>query len=336
LSDLQIEALTPANAQAIAPILKTSHFKPLRYLAREQGDSLDSHWQHSVEDLLPSERTHAFLASRGGEPVGFLVYAESPWESDLFGQKAGVLHHFALSESAGHRGPLARELLDHALRHAHSIGMRFLSTKVYADDVPVIHALESRGFLLMDTVVECHFDARRTPLAGVAPPKVAADVVLRLATPADRDGLVAASRLAFGGHFGRFHSDERIGRDVATKIYEQWMHSSLDGYADWIDVAEIDGRIAGFSIWKKPARRDLELAVPVGHYSISGIHPEFHGRGLFTALTYAGTERMLAFADIVEGPTHVNNVGVQLGYAKVAWRVGSDARHSFHKWFDPA
>jgi hypothetical protein len=79
LSDLQIEALTPANAQAIAPILKTSHFKPLRYLAREQGDSLDSHWQHSVEDLLPSERTHAFLASRGGEPVGFLVYAESPW-----------------------------------------------------------------------------------------------------------------------------------------------------------------------------------------------------------------------------------------------------------------
>ena len=39
-------------------------------------------------------------------------------------------------------------------------------------------------------------------------------------------------------------------------------------------------------------------------------------------------------ADVIEGPTHINNYGVQFGYAKMGWRVLSDARHSFHKWID--
>ena len=39
-------------------------------------------------------------------------------------------------------------------------------------------------------------------------------------------------------------------------------------------------------------------------------------------------------ADLIEGPTHVNNYGVQMGYLKMGWRVCSDARHSFHNWMD--
>ena len=140
------------------------------------------------------------------------------------------------------------------------------------------------------------------------------------------------AHLAFEGHFGRFHADRRLGKEVATRVYEQWLGSSLDGYADWIDVAEISGNIAGFSVWKKPSPQEVELKIRIGHYSISGIHPAYHGRGLFTALTHEGMKGMQGFADVLEGPTHINNYGVHAGYSKLNWRVGADARHSFHKW----
>ena len=114
------------------------------------------------------------------------------------------------------------------------------------------------------------------------------------------------------------------------------MRSSLDGYADWIHLALVAGKIAGFSIWKRPSNAESQLKLRVGHFSIAGIHPDYHGQGLFTALTFAGMESLNGSVDIVEGPTHVNNYGVQMGYAKLGWRVLSDARHSFHKWMDGA
>jgi ribosomal protein S18 acetylase RimI-like enzyme len=331
-SEVEIENLSLARIDEIESLLGASAFKPLRYLARELSDSLDDFWFRSIKDLLQPEKARGFLAIRNGEAVGIIIYSDNPWETTMMGKKAGVINHFVIAQSARRSGKVALQLLDHALQQALSSGMQFILGKAYTDDVAVIHALESRGFLLMDTVVDCYYDFRRSPLEHIVRPAISADVVLRLAVPEDRAELVLAARSAFQGHFGRFHADELIGREVATKIYEEWINSSMDGYADWIYVAEISGKIAGFSIWKRPSPLENNLQVRVGHYSISGIHPDYHGRGLFTALTYEGMKRMQEIAEIVEGPTHINNQGVQAGYAKLHWRVCGDARHSFHKW----
>ena len=186
----------------------------------------------------------------------------------------------------------------------------------------------------MDTIVDCYYDYRRTPLVSLQFPKIADNVILRLATSADRDELVVVARLAFQKHFGRFHADTRIGRPVATQAYEQWIYSSMDGYADCIHLALVAGKIVGFSIWKYPSSAENQLNVRVGHYSIAGIHPDYQGNGLFTALTYAGMQSLSGHVDIIEGPTHINNYGVQSSYSKLGWRVLCDARHSFHKWGD--
>ncbi len=331
--EVEILDLSAAGIDGLQTLLKASAFKPLRYLARELGASLDDYWLRSISALLTVDNVRGFVAVGNGGAIGLLVYSQSPWETATLGRKAGVLNHFILAPSARRNGRIALQLLDHALEQAQSCGIRFLSAKTYTDDVAVIHALESRGFLLMDTVVDCYYDYRRFPLVDTTPPATSADVVLRLALPQDRAELVSTSRLAFGEHFGRFHADPRIETAVATKIYEEWINSSLDGYADWINVAEVGGRIAGFSIWKRPSPLESGMAIRVGHYSISGIHPDYHGRGLFTALTYEGMKEMQGVAEIVEGPTHINNYGVQVGYSKLHWRVGGDARHSFHKWF---
>jgi hypothetical protein len=224
------------------------------------------------------------------------------------------------------------EMLDSLFQWAMSGGIQFLVCKPYTDSIEVIQACEQKGFILVDTLIDCIYDYRQFPIRETNPPKIPKEVTLRLAASSDLDELINLAGASFQAHFGRYHSDELIGRDSATRIYQEWTRSSLKGYADWICVAEIGDRIAGFSIWKKPSSLEQRLSVRVGHYSIAGIHPDFFGRGLFTTLTYEGMKLLDGVADVVEGPTHINNYGVQLGYSKLHWRVCCDARHSFHKW----
>jgi len=334
MSDPQIDILSADGLGAAVPLLAASAYKPLRTLARELGAGLTDFWFRSSADLLQAPTSRGFLAARGGTPLGVLIYSDNPWETNLLGKKAAVINTFVVDGSIADREQVAQAMLDHTLQNAAENGVQFLLGKTYTDESTSIHALESRGFLLMDTIVDCTYDYRRLPLARIAPPVLAEGLTLRLATPADRDELAAVAGLAFREHFGRFHADERIGRQVATQAYEQWMRSSLDGYADWIHLALVRGKIAGFSIWKRPSTAESQLKVRVGHYSIAGIHPDHRGRGLFIALTHAGMQSLQGSADIIEGPTHINNYGAQSGYSKLGWRVCSDARHSFHKWMD--
>jgi ribosomal protein S18 acetylase RimI-like enzyme len=334
MSDLQIKILSTDGLDAVVPMLAASAYKPLRYLLKELGADLTDFWSRSIAELLQAQTAQGFLAVRGGAQLGLLIYSNNPWESNLLGKKAAVINTFVVDGSIANREQVAQSMLDHMLQNAAANGVQFILSKTYTNELYAIHALESRGFLLMDTIVDCYYDYRRVPFERLPRPVLADGVTLRLATSADRDELVAVVELAFREHFGRFHADERIGSQLATQAYKQWMCSSLDGYADWIHLVLVAGKIVGFSIWKRQSKAESQLKVRFGHYSIAGIHPDYHGQGLFTALTYAGMQSLHGIADIIEGPTHINNYGVQLGYSKLGWRVCSDARHSFHKWMD--
>jgi hypothetical protein len=330
--ETRILDLSPDGLNAAIPLLATSAYKPLRYLAKELDKDLTDFWYRTIMDRLMDPGSRGFLAIQGSTPVGLLIYSDNAWETNLLGKKAIVINTFVVDNSHPSREAAAQPILEYALQVAGKNGAQFILGKTYANEMNIIHALESHGFLLMDTIVDCTFDYRRGSFENLPPPVLADDVILRPATSFDRDELGLLAGQAFSEHFGRFHADARIGRQFATHVYEQWMYSSLDGYADWVHLAVVKGKIVGFSIWKRPSIIENKLKVRVGHYSIAGIHPDYNGRGLFTALTYAGMQSLHGVVDIIEGPTHVNNFGVQAGYLKLGWRVCSDSRHSFHKW----
>lgn len=326
---VEIMDLSAGSPYQLKELLQESCFKPMRYLQSRLEGSLTESWLMSLNGLLQGGKARGLCAVQGRKAIGLLVYSDNPWETAVIGTKAGVINHFVVAPHAQRTG-VAEKLLDKALEQASSSGIGLLLGRAHTDDYTIIHALESAGFHLVDTMVDCFFDFLKSSMDST--PALGPNVSLRRALPQDRAELVSLAHLAFEGHFGRFHADRHLGKAVATRVYEQWLGSSMDGYADWIDVAEISGKIAGFSVWKKPAPQEVDLKIRVGHYSISGIHPAYHGRGLFTALTHEGMKGMKGFADVLEGPTHINNHGVHAGYSKLGWRVGADARHSFHKW----
>ncbi len=308
--------------------IANSRHHPYRFVPAASDRDLDPVWRAEIAEHASSGKV--FVAGVDGETVGAAVYADLPWDTRILGDQMGRLKFLFVQPGQTHRRQVIGRLLDRLIGWASDRGIDCLLCKTFSDDVEIVHALERRGFLLMDTLLNYVCDLQRDPLDTISRPPLDAGFDIRPAGD-EVDALMALAQAAFHGHFGRFHSDERISQSRATRIYEEWMRSSLEGYADLILVAECGGRIAGCSIWKEPSALERRLGIRLGHYSIGLVHPDFHRRGLFTALTYAGIARLADQVDYIEGPTHINNYAVQRGYGRLHWRI-HDAHHSFHKW----
>ncbi len=261
---------------------------------------IQSRWVDEIKELLSNENAVGFVAQAGATVCGLAVCAPLAWESPLLGKSMWTIKHICVAIQRSDRISIATGLVGETLRRIGARDADFLLCKAMPSDTDVIYALESNGFLL-------------------------------IATSSDVELLAQVAHSSFAGHFGRFHADPRIGHAAATKIYEEWIRSCANGWADWIVVAMHDDRIAGYSAWKKPAELDQRHGIRLGHFSIAAVHPDFSGRGLFTALTRAGMEQLCSSADWIEAPTHIDNHAVQRGFLRLGWRIAG-AQHSFHKW----
>ena len=263
--------------------------------------------------------------------MGIVAWSLLPWESKILGRQMSTLPALSVGHRSSDRQVCFDCLLKAALDSASHNGNEFVLCKMSDPDDDKTSALRKSGFELMDTLVDFVYALPKELSPGLQQKSVRDGLELRLATVADADSLMEVAQAAFANHFGRFHSDPHIGREQATRIYEEWIRSCVSGWADWTVLAVKDTRIAGYSAWKKPSSLDLRHNIRLAHYSIAGIHPDFSGKGLFTALTRSGMEMMQGRALWVEGPTHIDNHPVQRGYERLGWkRVGTQT--SFHKW----
>jgi hypothetical protein len=101
--------------------------------------------------------------------------------------------------------------------------------------------------------------------------------------------------------------------------------------ADWIVVAEKEGKVAGYSVWKKPSDNQINHGIDLVDYSIIAIDPDFQKQWSFGLLTLEGMKLVHENYRYSEGRTVVDNFGVQRGFAKLGWKI-CGGKHSFHKW----
>ena len=291
---------------------------------------IESRWRDEIRELLSSEDAIGFIAEISGTISGLVICTPLPWESPLLGKSMWAIKHIGVASRPDDVSSVASGLVAEAARRAAARDADLLLCRVMPSGTAIIHALESNGFLLMDTLLNFVFDCRGgRSNSGLH--QVPEGFVLRPATSSDVEPLVEVAHASFANHFGRFHADPRIGHGTATTIYEEWIRSCVSGWADWIVVAMHGDRVVGYSAWKKPSALDQRHGIRLGHYSIGAVHPDFFGRGLFTALTHAGMEQLCSSADWIEAPTHIDNHAVQRGFLRLGWRTVG-AQHSFHKW----
>lgn len=320
--------------ESLKSIITDSSFKPYRFASQNgKGIDLNSFWLEKMKASLEKPRTTLITADSSNASNGFILLNELEWDSRIFNKRMAVISDFVLKTGITDQASIADHLLKIAIEKGKQEGFEFLLSKVYTDDINSIHALEKAGFILVDTLLDYEVDFRKVDFKELPVPPVREEITIRFAREEDGEELAALARASFANHFGRYHSDPRIPHEKATQTYVEWMNSSLHGFADYFVLAEIGGRIAGLSIWKKTSDLEKNLPIRLGHYSIGAIHPDFFGRKLFSILTYEGMRLLQPDVDIIEGPTHINNYAVQRGYARLGWQIG-DARHSFHKWLN--
>jgi hypothetical protein len=323
-----------SNYNQFGSILEKSIYKPFRYTAAiGKENELDKYWQEKLKTGLEKPLAALITEVSSNSVDGFILLNGLDWDSKIFNKRMALITEFVVNPGLREKEIVADRVLKNAILKAKEMGFEFLLCKVYTDDIISIHALEKAGFLLTDTLLDYAVDFRKVPLNKLSIPEIPQELKIRFANEKDGNELAALAKASFANHFGRYHSDPRLSRKAATQTYVEWMNSSLHGYADYFILAEIEGRIAGLSIWKKTSELEKNLPIRLGHYSIGAIHPDFFGKKLFSILTYEGMKLLQPDVDMIEGPTHINNYAVQRGYARLGWQI-YDARHSFHKWLD--
>jgi dTDP-4-amino-4,6-dideoxy-D-galactose acyltransferase len=303
---------------------------PLAHLSYLTRDQVDSYWLDEITQDLADESSIAF-ASRNSEYIdGLVVYGDSSWDTKVVKRRVAVIRHLTEADSARDSEVLGH-LLDEISRHAAGRGIECLTCKVQARYCAGIHALERQGFFLMDTVLDFLFDSSRAPLENISLPKQLDSVRIRLAKPEELPDVLKLNEKAFARHFGRYHSDPKMPPGTGAKVYDQWVRSSFEGWADWILVAEVNDTIAGYAAWKKASALEVKHPFDIAHCPLVAIHPDFFGRGLFTALVLEGMRMVQGLANHLDTSVHVSNYPVHRGLLKLGWKI-TGARHSFHKW----
>ena len=305
--------------------------RPLPYLHHLTSTQIQAWWFDEIKRDVADESAIALVSIDSGTIEGLVVYNDSQWDSKILGRRIGTLKHLAAIAEETRNADILDNLIREVIRLIADRGTECVTSKIHPNELSAIHTLERHDFLLMDTLLDFVVDFSRTPLDGLDRQKKIEGLSIRPAKPTDIAELVALSEKAFADYNGRYHADPKIPRDVATKIYGEWVRSSFQGWADWILVAEIGGEIAGYGIWKKPSQSEMKHSLDSAHYSLAAIDPNFSDRGLYSALAFDGMRIARDFAQRVLGPVHVSNYPVQHALQKLGWRI-SGARHSFHKW----
>ena len=304
--------------------------KPLAHLSYLRAGQVEAYWLDEIAQDLADESSLAFVSRRSGRIDGLALSIDSPWDTQAVKRRIAIVKHLAHANNAPDSKVLDDLLAEVTVRAARR-GVECLTCKVQARDPAVVRALERQGFLLMDTLLDLVFDLSRTPLGNIRLPKRPERLHTRLARPEDPPEILALAHKAFATYFGRYHSDPKMPPGTGAKVYDQWVCSGFEGWVDWTVVAEIDGQIVGYSMWKNASALETKHCLDITHCNFGAIHPDFSGRGVYTALKLAGMRIAESSAKHFDLATHIANYPVHRGTAKLGWRIAG-ARHSFHKW----
>ncbi|MEO1289931.1 MAG: hypothetical protein AAFV93_19415 [Chloroflexota bacterium] len=325
-----VRPVNSSNHDTLVQLIRTTNYAPARMMQRYAG-------RNAIEEHLIKkyENSTIYGVFESDKLIATTILSPLQWDSEIYNQKMGSLEHTIYHGHVADKTTLV-DALTTLVKHVELLARKqsydFLLCKTFTDDIQLIHALQRSEFYLVDTLLDYVYHNQYRPLDEINEPSSHLPIVIRDANQADRSDLVQLAEITFESHFGRYHSDNRTDKELATSVYVEWIKSSLDGYGDRILVADLDGEIVGYTVWRHPLN-ETNILGRIGQYSIAGIHPDSSGANLFRVLTYAGMQALAPLTDFIVGPTHINNYPVQRGYESLGWRI-HDARHAFHKWLD--
>jgi len=298
--------------------------------------------RYCEDPSLPIEMSHKFILdsikaylahddaqcvavfSFSGEILGMATFKISKWDTDHFGYRVAIIDSIIIKESDYfNKLNVAGAILKQLHLWCKTSNVRFVSIRVSALDLSVIHSLEQCGFGYIGSRIYNKYDLDSLGKFKKRPYK------LRLASSSDLSKMVHFAKGAFVTQ--RFHADPCIPQDKAESLYEKWISTAFTDHKQKILVLDIKNKPAAFMVYYKNDLRKY-FNTQFAMWKLCLVDPEKRGKGLgfdfFTALMYYHRKEGL---DIIDSGISMRNLASFRLHNKHDFKVISTCV-TFHKW----
>ncbi|MBS1955915.1 MAG: GNAT family N-acetyltransferase [Cyanobacteria bacterium SZAS-4] len=275
-----------------------------------------------------SAQTHLVYSST---PVWLVGVKKLNWDSDFFGiggigrlEPLVSVSVAALSPDAIASGV---EVINRSVDQARQMGLKQLSAPVHCSDSLTHRCLEQSGFRLMDSIVTYNLnDFSR--LDSVVDPCLRKAELTDMSALSEISGECFANRLY---NVNRFNSDPQFPSAKVREMYSLWLENSFKaGLADIVFTYVLDGNPVGFITATLPTKEDLSLGFKIGRIPLNAVHPNYHGKGVYTKLVKAAVNWLRSQnVEVIEIKTQLPNAGVHRTWSRLGAH-NTCSSHTFH------
>lgn len=269
-----------------------------------------------------SECISAF--SSAGQLLGVLLFRLSRWDTELFEYKVAIIDSIITRELVYDQSlKAANALLEHFLVWCKTSDIRFVSAKVPALNLPVVHSLENFGFRYIESWIYNKYDLNKIDGLSEVPYE------LRLARPNDCHVMLDYAKGAFATH--RFYADPFIPRQKADSLYEKWIITAFRDLQQEILVLDVENKPVAFMIYYKNDLRQY-FGLQFAMWKMALLNPASRGKKLgidfFIAVMRHNRKDGL---DVVESGLSMRNLASLNLHIRLNFKVISTLAN-FHKW----
>lgn len=328
MNKIRLEPLKKNKAKDIETLLKAYDFKDYRNYPFFSEKDIIKYLTKQISELIRNEKTNQIIVAKNKRRIlGLASFLNLAWDTKLFGVKMAKIGHLVTVGSNKEKAEIAGKLLEGIFQIRKKEKVVFLSCRVDTEDLACLHALEEKGFKIMDTLVTYIFVK---PIHKL--PEMRRLYSMRPYRESDFDILINLAKKSFSK--GRFHMDLFIPKEAADRFHAEWLKNCLTGkMADDISVAVHKGKPVGFLAYKQ--NRELSEIMKV----------RFLGRGIAAVLPQAKGAIITLFRDTINkwltssDKIVLGEFETQITYyamIKILKRLGMDyvaSKHTFHRWF---
>ena len=278
-----------------------------------------------MRQYLRRDDTHHIAAfTSSGRTIGIISFRLSRWDTEHFGYNVALIEAVIISElDYDQKLEITKKLLAEFHTWCQAAQIRFVSVKLSALDLPVIHGFEHCGFNYLESWIYNKYDLNRVDQLGQT------SYELRLARPTDCDFMLKYAKGAFATH--RFHADSHIAPDKAETLYEKWILTAFNDPNQRILTLDVEDRPVAFMIYYKNDLRPY-FGLQFAMWKMGLLDPKSRGRGLgtdfFMALPHYHYKEGL---DVVDSGLSIRNLASLNLHNKLNFKVVS-VLVTLHKW----
>src|SRR6266567_675008 len=107
---------------------------PLAHLHHLNPDQRRAYWLDEISQSLANESSIAFGSVISGTINGFVVYNDSPWDSQISGRRIGTVKHLAAASDDHAGAEILYELIDELTRTLADRGTQCVVCKVESNE----------------------------------------------------------------------------------------------------------------------------------------------------------------------------------------------------------